>query len=90
MLGRFKSEISSHALEYLILLTTAILFIALLSIFRGEHTKQFIVVMLFTLYYVVWGVIHHAHDQTLSLKIVLEYIFIGVLALLLLQSLLIS
>jgi len=85
-----KNDIKTHVLEYLVLLTTAIFFVVLLAIFRGSQTKQLIIVGLFTIYYVVWGVIHHSRDQSLSLKIVLEYIFIGALALLLLQTLLIN
>ena len=90
VLEQIISDVKTHILEYLVLLTTALFFVVLLSVFKGEHTKQFIVVILFTLYYVMWGIIHHSRNQTLNIKIVLEYIFIGVLALLLLQSLLIN
>lgn len=83
------SEIKHHFFEYLILAGTAIFFVILLSVFQGQQTKQYLVLMFFTLYYVMWGVIHHGRDQTLTLKIVLEYILIGILALVLLHNLLI-
>jgi len=78
-----------HMLEYLFLVTSVIIFLVFLSIFRGEHIKQFIVLTVFVIYYVLWGIVHHARDQSLHLKIVLEYIIIGALAFVILRSLLI-
>ena len=85
---RVKEDISHHLFEYLLLLTSAALYLTFLAIFRAQPIKQFTVTGLFVLYYVLWGIIHHTRDQTLHLKIVLEYIAIGAVALILLRTLL--
>jgi hypothetical protein len=85
---RTEEDVKHHVFEYLLLLTSGVFFLVFLSIFKGDHTKQFIVVSLFVMYYIFWGIIHHARDQSLHLKVVLEYIFIGAIALFLLRTLL--
>lgn len=87
---RIKEDIGDHIFEYLLLITSAVLYLTFLSIFRAEPTKQFIVTVLFVMYYILWGIIHHTRDQSLHLKIVLEYIVIGAIALMLLRMLLIG
>lgn len=87
---KIKADLKRHGLEYALFLTSSVIFIAFLSLFKGQHTKQFFISMIFIAYYVLWGIIHHMRDQSLHLKIVLEYIIIGGLALFLLQTLLIS
>lgn len=87
-LFKIKEDIHHHLLEYLLLVTSGVLYITFISVFKGQPTKQFTVTALYVLYYALWGIIHHARDQSLHLKIVLEYIAIGALALLLLRNLL--
>ena len=88
LIHKIKDDIHHHILEYMLLITSAALFLTFLSVFKGQPTKQSIVSAVFILYYIVWGIIHHARDQSLHLKIVLEYIAIGALALIVLLSLL--
>jgi hypothetical protein len=85
---KVQEDVQEHIFEYLLLITSAALYITFLAVFKAQPTKQYIVTALFVLYYVVWGVIHHTRDQSLHLKIILEYIAIGALALILLRSLL--
>lgn len=89
-LGKFEDDIKHHVLEYFLLVTSALFFLVFLSIFRGQHSRQFVVSAIFILYYVTWAIIHHARDQSLHLKIVLEYIVIGALALFVFRTLLFS
>ena len=90
IVSRTENDIKHHVFEYLLLVTSAILFIVFLSIFKGQHSKQFIIAGLFILYYVIWALIHHARDQSLHLKIVLEYVVIGALAFFVFRTLLFS
>ncbi len=83
-----KKELKKHLFEYLLLLTAGIFFLVLLSIARGSHLRQFMVLVLFISFYVFWGILHHLLDKSFRLKIVLEYILIGAIALFLLQILL--
>lgn len=80
------TELQKHYLEYLLLALASIFFLIFISLFSGQHLKQFFLLLIFTLYYLVWGAVHHSKDQSLSLKIMLEYGAIGALALVILYS----
>ncbi len=86
---KIEMDVLHHIFEYGLLFLSTIVFLMFISLFRAEHGKQFIVTVCFVAYYILWGIIHHARDQTLHLKVVLEYILIGALAMLLLRSLLV-
>lgn len=88
VITKAENDIKHHLFEYLLLITSGIFFIVFLAIFRGQHSKQFIIASLFILYYVLWALIHHARDQSLHLKIVLEYLIIGALAFFVFRTLL--
>jgi hypothetical protein len=89
LIHKIQEDMYHHILEYSLLIASGVLYITFLSIFKSAPTKQFTVTALFILYYVLWGIIHHTRDQSLHLKIVLEYIAIGALALILLRNLLV-
>ncbi len=88
MMTKAENDIKHHIFEYLLLITSGIFFVVFLAIFRGQHSKQFIIASLFILYYISWALIHHARDQSLHLKIVLEYLIIGALAFFVFRTLL--
>ena len=89
VITKINKDIKAHLIEYLILFITSVLFLILMATFRGQHNKQFFILILFVCYYITWGYLHHEKDQTLSLKIIFEYVLFGGLALLLLKNLLI-
>ncbi|KXK11582.1 MAG: hypothetical protein UZ22_OP11002000328 [Microgenomates bacterium OLB23] len=89
LLKKIESDIAHHLVEYCLLVFSAICYLIFLSLFKGEHSKQLIISFFFVAYYIAWGIMHHARDQSLHLKVVLEYILIGALAMLLLRSLLV-
>jgi len=88
-LKHLLKEVQKHIFQYLLLLTGAIFFILLFSLFKENHHAQFSILTLFVIFYICWGLIHHFLEKTLHLKIVIEYILIGAIALFLLQTLLI-
>ena len=77
LLKNIKKELDRHLFDYLILITAGIFFLVSLSLFRGEKLSEFIVLFVFILFYVVWGIYHHLTDKSLHLKTVLEYILIA-------------
>lgn len=85
-LGR---EIKTHLWQYLLLLTVSVFFILLFSILKGNRLGQFLITTLFVVFYLVWGIIHHFLEKTLNLKVVVEYILIGAIALFFLKNLII-
>lgn len=81
-------EISENLFDYLVLVSAAIFFLVFLNIARGQHLLQFFILLTFVIFYIIWGALHHQKDKTLQTKVVLEYILIGAIVLLLLQTLL--
>ncbi len=88
LIGKVTQDIHSHIAEYSLLLISSGLFVTFLAIFRAQPRKQYIVTTIFVLYYITWGIIHHIRDQSLHLKIILEYIAIGAIAGMLMRGLL--
>ncbi len=72
-----KKEISSHLFDYLLLATAGVFFLIALNVFRGERLLEFIFLMAFASFYIIWGIYHHIMEDTLHLKIVIEYILIA-------------
>jgi hypothetical protein len=81
----FKKEIKKHLFDYLLLISAGVFFVVALNIFRGERLIDFIILLAFTSFYIIWGIYHHIIDDTLHLKIVLEYVLIGFTLLFLLK-----
>lgn len=82
-------DIHKHIFDYLLLATVALFFLVLLKVSDGLKSAQFFIIALFIGFYIFWGILHHIHDKSLHLKVVLEYILIGAIAFFLLQTLLI-
>lgn len=70
-------------IEYIVLLVGLVVFFLLLILFRYEVFALKLVAMLGSLFYVVWGIIHHAASERLTLAILLEYVFISFMVFLL-------
>lgn len=88
MLEGILTEIKNHRLEYLFLSTASTFFLIFISLFSGQRLKQLFILAFFIIYYILWGVVHHAREQTLSLKIMIEYLAIGAIAMAVLFTLL--
>ena len=70
-------------IEYIILFLGLLTFFILLVVFRYEAFALRMVALLGSLFYIVWGIIHHAADDRLTLNVVLEYVSISILVFLL-------
>ena len=68
---------SGHLFDYLLLTTAGIFFLMAINIFKGERLLEFIILLSFTSFYIIWGVYHHIIEDSLHLKTVIEYILIG-------------
>jgi len=85
MINHIKKEIKKHAFDYLLLFTCGVFFLLALNLFRGERLLEFIVLLIFVSFYIVWGVYHHIITNNFHFKIVLEYVMIGFILLFLLK-----
>ena len=80
-----KKELKNHLFDYLLLITAGIFFLILLNIFRGQRVTEFIILISFAFFYIIWGVYHHIMNETLHLKTVVEYILIAFIIIFLLK-----
>lgn len=70
-------ELKKHLFDYLLLVTAGVFFLLSISLFQGERFLEFVILLAFVSFYILWGVYHHVVSENLHLKIVLEYILIG-------------
>ena len=82
-----QKEIKKHSFDYLLFATAGIFFLLALNIFRGERLIEFIILLSFTSFYIIWGIYHHIIEDSIHFKIVLEYVLIGFTILFLLKIL---
>ena len=81
-----KTELGTHHVDYLVLIIATVFFLLFLKFFQGERNASYLTVLIFSAFYILWGIIHHMRDDSVHLKNVLEYILIsfGVLLLMML------
>jgi len=77
LIVHLKKELSKSMFDYLLLITAGIIFLISLNIFKGERLLEFIILFIFTSFYILWGIYHHIIEDSLHLKIVVEYILIA-------------
>ncbi|MGB9883053.1 MAG: hypothetical protein ACPLRN_00865 [Microgenomates group bacterium] len=87
LINYLKKELKNHLFDYLLLFTAGIFFLLALNIFQGEKIIEFIILLSFVSFYIIWGIYHHLLKDRLYLKIMLEYILIGFIVLFLLKTL---
>lgn len=80
-----KKELKKHFFDYLLLITGGVFFLVATNIFKGERLMEFIILLFFVSFYIVWGVYHHLIRNSLQLRIVIEYILIGFVLMFLLK-----
>jgi predicted neutral ceramidase superfamily lipid hydrolase len=90
ILKHIKDELKTHFFDYLLFVTAGVFFLIALNIFKGEQLLQFIILLAFVSFYIIWGIYHHAFTKTLHFKIVLEYVLLGFIILFFIKLLLFS
>jgi hypothetical protein len=83
-----KKELQKHLADYLILITSGVFFLIFLRSFSGGRQTMFVAVLVFSSFYILWGIFHHTANKNLHLKNVIEYILIGFLVLFVIEALL--
>lgn len=77
----------NHLFDYLLLLTGAVFFVLAMKLFAGERNVQILLVISFSGFYILWGIYHHIITKTLRLRVLLEYVLIGMASLFFLLTL---
>ena len=79
-----KNELQKHPAEYTIL--TGFGLIALIAFILIKNPTMRFAILVFAIgYYLMWALVHHIHTKTLTLRVVLEYVLIALIALVALQ-----
>jgi len=68
-----------HLLYYIVFLAVELTGLGLLMILSDDRFMQFIVICFMSTFYVGWSILHHYHHHDVTIKIVVEYILIGLL-----------
>lgn len=76
-LKHLVKELSTHSFDYILFLTAGAFFIISLQIFKGERLLEFVILLAFTSFYIIWGMYHHIIDNSVHLKSIIEYVLIG-------------
>lgn len=69
-----------HISHYLILFLVLLFFLVAFYIFRYNEPMQTIVAALVCVFYIIWGIMHHAIEGRLTKLVALEYVLFGSLA----------
>lgn len=85
---KLDRDIKFHLSHYLSLLVILNIGVGAFFYFRFNPTYQAAVVVLTSISYVFWGIIHHFICEDLHIKVVLEYLLLALLANLVVLSLL--
>ena len=67
----------NHVLEYIILVTGLLSVLVIFYLFRYNSLVLLITSGIGSLFYVLWGIIHHAIEGRLDKLVFLEYFLIG-------------
>ena len=81
-------NIKEHAVEYLILFIAIFVFLVLFFIFRFDKNALVIISVSGSVFYVLWGIIHHVLRDRFTKSILWEYVLFGTLVFLLLYTVL--
>lgn len=71
--------------DYLLFFTAGVFFLLALNFFKGERLIEFIILLFFVSFYIIYGVYHHLVKDELHLRVMIEYILLGFIALYLLK-----
>ncbi len=74
----------AHVLHFIVLLLILAGGAGMFLVARGNTGLQLMIGVVTSIAYVAWGIIHHAMQGDLHRKVVIEYVFIGGIAIILL------
>lgn len=74
------NSIQKHTGYYFSLIIILALGIFLSLQTSGDRQLQMLIMVMTVFFYVAWGILHHLLEHDLNIKIVIEYVLIGSLA----------
>ncbi|MFZ2664278.1 MAG: hypothetical protein WAX66_02865 [Patescibacteria group bacterium] len=77
-----------HLIEYIVLFVGMVVFIIFLTTYRFDKDALLIISGVGSIFYILWGILHHILRKRLTRMIVYEYVLFGILVFLLLFTVL--
>ena len=74
----------AHTLHFIVLLLILSAGVGMFLVARGNTALQLVIGMVKSIAYIAWGIIHHVMQGDFHRKVVIEYVFIGGIAITLL------
>jgi len=75
-----QREFLNHKLAYLVLFIGLAVLTALFLGVWPNRVLQRLVILSLSLFYITWGVLTHLHADTISRRVIYEYVGVGTLA----------
>ncbi len=75
-----------RGMNFIMLVLILAMGVLLFWTFRNEKTAQFYVGILIGVLYVGWGVVYHWLEDDLHMKVVIEYLLVGIIAVILIDT----
>jgi len=82
-----RTKLAKKHLEYLVLIFASAIAITTSLYFSSDKQIVSLAVISFSVFYFIWGIIHHKSEGTLHPEVVLEYLLYSVLGALLIIGL---
>ena len=73
------ANIRSHKAYYLLLAGMQAAGFFLILFAKGDKKLEFTYIVLSTLFYLIWALVHHYLDHDLHVKVVVEYVLMSIL-----------
>jgi len=86
-LNHLIDEVKEHWWGYLVLILGLLGGLVAFILFSGQAQKRNLAVLFLTVFYFLWGIIHHTLKKDLHFKVILEYLLISLLGLVVFFSL---
>lgn len=77
VVSHILKEFRTHKIDYLLFATACVFFLISVQIFKGERLLEFLVLLAFASFYIIWGLYHHIIEGSVQLKTIVEYVLIG-------------
>ena len=74
-----------HLAPFTILILGLLFFLSLILVFHSSRLFEFALVVIMSVYYFLWGLIHHHREGSLHPRVALEYLLISFLGICLLS-----
>lgn len=74
-----KIELRKHFVDYLLLVVAGLFTVLCLTLFKGEQSTQFMFIIGYGVFYLLWAWLHHSLEKTLKVKNMLEYVLIALI-----------